>query len=84
MFKFAIKIKGCYDYTGKRLFGFLECGFIGRNDQDVKNDFVLKFSDYLTKFYFNHDVLLNKYIYAINNFNAIKQNQAFNGQTYNL
>lgn len=84
MFKFAIKIKGCHDYSGKRLFGFWECGFVGRSEKDLKNDFILKFSDYISKFYFNHDILLNKYIYAINNFNLLKQNQAFSGHIHNL
>ncbi len=68
MFDFAIKMKGYQDLDGKRLFGFYDCGFYGKNEYEIKLDFTMKFSEYLSKCNLNYNKLINEYIEAIRKF----------------
>ncbi len=65
MFDFAIKMKGYQDFDGKKLFGFYECGFSGTNEYEIKLDFTMKFSEYLSKCNLNYDKLIDVYIETI-------------------
>jgi hypothetical protein len=75
MYDFAIKIKGCIDKKGNQLFGFNECGFVGTNGNEIKFDFVLKFSEFLAFHNFNFNTVINKYIYSINFYAVEKINR---------
>ena len=65
MYDFAIKIKGD---SVRKLIGFKDCGFIGLNNQQIKLDFVIKYSEFMAAFYYDYNYLLLKYFYVMHHF----------------
>ena len=57
MYDFAIKIKGNHS---KNLIGFFDCSFVGFNINDIKLDFIIKFSEFMTLYAFDYNYLINK------------------------